>query len=119
MRDAGSCRIEINPVFCGEHLDLCILLQIFRRNVLNVVINREYRLRRIRDFRRANLFELGNHRAGVVMRHDMTRPNRNKIPRANHRGGRQSISVLCRDLFYKRKTHFDNGIQPVFVRPVL
>jgi len=27
--------------------------------------------------------------------------------------------VSRRDLFYKRKTHFDNGIRPVFVRPVL
>ena len=105
MRNASPCRIEINPVFSGKSLDFCILLQIFRRDVLNVVINREYRLRRIRDFRRANLLELGNHRAGVVMRHDMTRPNGHKIPRANHRAGCQSISVSRRYLFCKRKTH--------------
>ena len=102
MRNAGSCRIEINPVFSGERFDLCILFKIFRRYVLNVVINREDRLRRISNFRRANLLELGNYRAGVVVCHDMTRPNGNKIPSANYRAGRESVSVSRRDLFYKR-----------------
>ena len=90
MRNAGAGRIKIDPVFSGERVDLRILPQIFRRHVLNIVIDREYRLRRISDFRRADLLELGNHRAGVVVRHHMTRPNRNEIPRANHRSGSQA-----------------------------
>ena len=103
MRNASPGRIEIDAMLFRERFDLCVLLQILRRDVLNVVINREYRLRRIRDLRRADLLELRNHRAGVVMRHDMARTNRNKIPGAHHRSRRQSISVSRRYLLNKRK----------------
>ena len=86
------------PCSLRERFDLRVLLQILRRDVLNVVIDREYRLRWIRDLRRADLLELRNHRAGVVMRHDMARPNRDKIARAHDRAGRKSIRVSRRNL---------------------
>jgi len=65
--------VKIDAVFASKLLDVCILLQILRRNVLNIVIDGEHRLRWIGDCRRADLFELGNYCAGVVVRHDMPR----------------------------------------------
>ena len=73
------------PCSLGERFDLRVLLQILRRDILNVVIDGEYRLRWIRDLRRADLLKLWNHRAGVVMRHHMARPNRDEIARAHDR----------------------------------
>src|SRR5204862_4110309 len=65
----------------------------------------ENRLRRIGNRSRADLFELGNYRAGVVVRHDMTRTNRNEIAGMNCRAGRKSIRVTRGNLFDERKTH--------------
>ena len=74
-------------------------------SVLDVVIDREDRLRRIRDRGCADLLELRNHRAGVVMRHHVARTNRDEIAAANHRSRRQSIRVPRRNLLNKRQTH--------------
>ncbi len=75
VRNSGAGRIKIDPVLARERFDLGVLLQILRRGVLNVVVDREHRLRRIGNLRRADLLELWNHRAGVVMRHHMARPD--------------------------------------------
>ena len=92
-------------MLASECLDFGVLLQILRRNVLNVVIDRENRLRRIGNRSRADLFELGNYRAGVVVRHDMTRTNRNEIAGMNCRAGRKSIRVTRGNLFDESQTH--------------
>src|SRR5207247_4195069 len=63
MRNARAWRIKINAVFTSECLDLRVFGQIFRRSVLDVVIDGEDRLRRICDRRRADLLELWNYRA--------------------------------------------------------
>ena len=91
-------RIKIDAVLVGERFDLRVLGQVFRRSVLDVVIDRKDWLRRIRDGGRADLLELWNHSARVVMRHHVARTNRDEIAAANHRPGRQSISVSCRNL---------------------
>jgi hypothetical protein len=62
------------------------------------MIDREDRLRWIRDLRRPDLLKLWNHRAGIVMRHDMARPNRDKIAGPHDRSGRESICVSRRNL---------------------
>jgi hypothetical protein len=93
------------PCSLGERFDLRVLLQILRRDVLNVMIDGEYRLRWIRDLRRTDLLKLWNHRAGVVVRHHMARPNRDEIARAHDRTGSQSVSVSRRNLFNQRETH--------------
>jgi len=73
MRNAGARRVKIDPVLLGERFDLRVLLQILRRDILNVMIDGEDRLRWIRNLCRADLLKLWDHRAGVVMRHDMAR----------------------------------------------
>src|SRR5437868_5456002 len=98
MRNPGASRVKVDSVFLGESFDLRVLLQILRRNVLNVMIDGEYRLRWICDFRRADLLKLWNYRPGVVMRHHMTRPNRDEIARPHHRAGSESIRVSRRNL---------------------
>ena len=92
-------------MLASERFDPGVLLQILRRNILNVVIDGEHRLRRIRNRSRADLFELGNHSAGVVVRHDMTRANRNEIAGADHRSRSQSVSVTRSNLLNERETH--------------
>ena len=98
-------RIKIDAVFFRERFDLGVFLQIFWRNVLDVMIDGEHRLRRIRDRRRADLLELWNHRAGVVMRHDMARTNRNEISSAHHCSGGESISVTRGNFLDEREAH--------------
>src|SRR5207248_5505778 len=98
MRNAGAWRVKIDSVFTRERFNLGVLLQILGRDILNVVIDGEYRLRWVRDRRRADLLELWDHRAGVVMRHHMTRANRNKIAGVHHRIRSESISVPCGNL---------------------
>src|SRR6266508_1834162 len=95
----------VDAVFAGERFDLGVLLQILRRDILNVVIDGEHGLRRIGDRGRADLLELWNHRAGVVMCHHMARANRNKISSRHDRARSQSISVACRNLFNEREAH--------------
>src|SRR5437667_11175827 len=105
MRDAGACRVKIDVVLARELLDVRVLLQILWRNILNVVVDGEHRLRRIGDRRRADLLELWDHRTGVVMRHDMARTNRNEIATTDHRAGSESISVALSDFFEWREAH--------------
>src|SRR6266404_2399281 len=107
MRNAGARRVKINAVLAGERLNLGVLLQILRRDVLNVVIDRENRLRRIGDFRRADLFEFWNDRAGVVMRHHMARTNRNEIARAYYSARSKSIRMTRGNLLDQRETHIN------------
>ena len=59
-------------------------------------------LRRIGNSRRADLFEFRDHGAGVVMRHDMARTNRNEISGPHHGSRGKSISVPCSNLFDER-----------------
>src|ERR1700730_13907532 len=82
MRDPGAGRIKIDAM-----------------------VDREHGLLRIRDLRRADLFEFRDYRAGVVVRHYVTRPNRNKIPRANNCAFRKSIRVTRGNFFHQRQSH--------------
>jgi hypothetical protein len=59
MRNARAWRIKINAVLASECLDLCVLRQIFRRSVLDVMIDGKDRLRRVGDSRCPDLLELG------------------------------------------------------------
>src|SRR5437868_10193106 len=102
MRNASARGVKIDAMLAGECFDLRVLLEVLRRDILNVVINGEYRLRRIRDGRSADLFELWNYCAGVVMGHDMARPNRNKIARAHDRARSKSIRMTCGNLLNQR-----------------
>jgi hypothetical protein len=43
VRNAGARRVKVDAVFAGERFDFGVLLQILRRNVLNIVIDGEYR----------------------------------------------------------------------------
>ena len=107
MGNAGAGRVKVDAVLVGELLDPGVLRQIFRRDILNVVIDGEHRLCGIRDRRRADLLELWDHRAGVVMRHHMTRMNRNKIAGAHHGSRSESISVASGNLFNEREAHIN------------
>src|SRR5438067_77640 len=105
MRNAGAWRIKINAVFTSERLDLRVFRQIFRRSILDVVIDGEDRLRRIGDRRRPDLLELWNHRAGVIMGHHVARANRDEIATANQRARSKSISVASSNLLNQRQAH--------------
>ena len=105
MRNARARRVIIDPLLAGKRFDFGVLLQILRCRVLNVVIDRENRLPRIRDRRRADLLELRHDRGGVVVRHDMARPNRNEISRAHHGSRREPIGMSRRNFFDERKAH--------------
>src|SRR6266496_1385583 len=105
MRNASARVIKIDPVLSGECLDLRVLLEIFRRDILNVVIDGENRLGRVSDLRRANLVELRDYGAGVVVGHHMARTNRNKIATANHLARSESIRVACSDFLNEREAH--------------
>ena len=101
MRNAGARRVKIDAVLIRERFDLRVLRQIFRRSVLDVVIDREDRLCRICNRGCADLLEFRNHRAGVVVRHHMARANRNEIAAAHDGARRESIRVTRRNLFNK------------------
>ena len=105
MRNTSAGWIEIDPVFRGESFDLCVFRQIFRRRILDVVIDGEHRLRRIGDGGCPNLLEFRNHRAGVVMRHHVARANRNEIAAAHLCSGSKSIRMTRRNLLDKCKSH--------------
>src|SRR5215510_3023649 len=105
MGNSGSRGVEIDVVLVRERLDLRILRQIFGRSILDVVIDREDWLCWIGNRRRADLLELWNHRACVVMRHHVARANRNEIAAAQYRARRKSIRMSRRNLLNKRKAH--------------
>src|ERR1700682_4106782 len=105
MRNAGTRRVKVDPVLGGERFDLGVLLQVLWGNVLDVVIDREHRLRRIGDRRGADLLEFWNHRAGVVMRQHMARTNRNKISGAHYGARSESVSMTCGNFFDERQIH--------------
>jgi len=44
VRNTCARRVEIDAVLARERFDLCVFRQIFRRRILDVVIDREYRL---------------------------------------------------------------------------
>ncbi len=108
MRNAGAGRVKIHALFASERFDFGVLLQILRRDVLNVVIDRENRLRGVRNRRRPDLLELWHHRGGVVMRHDMTRPNRNEISGVHLRADRDSIRMPRCNFFDEGETHMNS-----------
>src|SRR5205085_7628419 len=91
----------------GERFDLGIFLQILGRDVLNVVIDCENRLCRIRDSGGADLLELWNHGAGVVMGHDVARTNGNKITCAHHGSRSEAISVSCGNFLDECEIHIN------------
>src|SRR5207249_7487678 len=116
VRDTGARRIKIDAVLAREHFDLCVFLQVLRRRVLDIVIDGEDWLRRVGDRSRADLLELRDHRAGVVVGHHMTRTNRNEIATAHHRAGSESVSVARRNFLNKRQAHINCPIKyPVAV----
>src|SRR5437868_15067406 len=98
MGDASARRVKIDPMFPGEGIDFGVLLQILRRDILNIMIDGEDRLRWIRDLRRADLPKLWNNRAGVIMRHHMTRPNRHEFACVADFARRKSIGLYRRNL---------------------
>ena len=110
MRDAGARRVKINTMFAGESLDLRVLGQIFRRSILDVMIDGEHRLGRIGDHSSADLLKLRDHRAGVIVGHHMTWTNRDEIATANRRARRESISMARRNLLNQRQTHISSGL---------
>src|SRR5205823_11332603 len=114
MRNAGARRIKIDAVLAGKRFNLGVLLQILRRDILNVVIDGEYRLRWVRDRGRADLLELWDHRAGVVMRHHMTRANRNKIACPHHRIRSEPISMPCGNFLDECEAHISYPISISF-----
>ena len=58
---------------------LAYLAEVLRRGVLNVVIDGEHRLARIVNRRRADLLELRDDRAGVVVRHHVLGADRDEV----------------------------------------
>src|SRR5437868_15354766 len=102
MRNASARGVKIDAMLAGECFDLRVLLEVLRRDILNVVINGEHRLRRIRYGRGADLLELRNHSAGIVMRHDVAWPNRNKISCARGRARSKYVSVSCGNFLDER-----------------
>src|SRR2546427_3664153 len=59
MRNACARRVKIDVVVAGERFDPCVLRQIFRRSILDVVIDGEHWLRRISNAGCTDLFEFG------------------------------------------------------------
>ena len=110
MGNASSRWVEINAVLARERFDLRVFRQIFRRSILNVVVDGEHRLRRIGDRRRADLLELRDHRAGVVVRHHMTRTNRNEVAAAHLCARSKSVRMTPRNLLNKCKSHITLGL---------
>src|SRR5450432_3401142 len=105
MRNAGAGRVIIDPVFACERLNLGVLLEVLRRDILNVVIDGEDRLRRIGNRGGSDLLELWNHGAGVVMRHHMARPNRDEISRAHDCTRSEPIRMPCGNFLDEREAH--------------
>src|SRR2546430_16167646 len=116
VRDTGARRIKIDAVLASELLDGGVFLQVFWRDVLNIMIDGEHWLRRICDRRRSNLLELRDHRAGVVVRHHMARPNGDEIAAAHTFTNSESIRMPRRNFLNKRQAHINCPIKyPVAV----
>ena len=81
MADTGSRTIEVDTMLIGEGFDLGVLPKIFRRVILNVMINGVDRLPGIMDFRCTNRLELAHDRRRIVMRHDVLGPDPYEIAR--------------------------------------
>ncbi len=80
------------------------------------MIDGEHWLPWIGDRRRSNLLELWDHRPGVVMRHHVTRANRDEVAATNHCTGSESVSVARGDFFNQRQAHMNCPIKyPVAV----
>src|SRR5882724_579710 len=105
VRDAGPGRVKIDAVLAGERFDLGVLLQILRCDILNVVIDSEHWLPWIADRCRADLLELWDHRAGIVMRHHMARADRDEVATPHLCSGRKSIRMTRRNLLDKGEAH--------------
>jgi hypothetical protein len=105
MRDARARGIKVDAMLFRERVDLRVLAEVLRRDVLDVVIDREHGLTRVVDAGRADLFELGDDRARVVVRHHVLRPDRHEVARAHELAGREAHRVARRDLFDKRLSH--------------
>src|SRR5205085_10061205 len=105
MRNAGAGRVKIDPVLMRERFNLRVFLQILGRDILHVVIDGEDRLRWICDLHRADLLKLWNNRAGVVMRHHMTRAYCNEVSGTYDRPRRELIGVACRNSLTERHAH--------------
>ena len=98
-------RIKIHPLLAREMIDLCILANILRRKILNIMIDRENRLPRIEYLRRADLLELRNDCPGVVVRHHMLGPNRDEIAAAHDLPGTETDGVARGDFFDESLAH--------------
>ena len=108
MADAAPCRIKVDPVLLGKRFDLAVLGEIIRRRILNVVIQCEHRLARIGNLLRADALELGNDRAGVVMRHHVRGTDREIIPRPHNVSAFQINGKLLSNLFNEVLRHEDS-----------
>ena len=106
VRNAGARRIKIDAVLVRERFDLRVLRQILRRSVLDVVIDREDRLRRIRDRGCADLLELSESPRPCchASSHGADESRRNLRLRTTV-PARQSIRVPRRNFLNKRQTH--------------
>ena len=69
MADASAWRVVIHTVLACKGLNLGVFAEVFWSDILNVVIDRKDGLRWISDFRRADLLELWNDCACVVVSH--------------------------------------------------
>ena len=69
MADASAWRVVIHTVFACKGLNLSVFAEVFWSDILNVVIDRKDGLRWISDFRRADLLELWNDCASVIVSH--------------------------------------------------
>jgi hypothetical protein len=79
VADPGAGRVEVHALLPREALDGAILGEIALRTILDVVIEREDGLSRIRDARCPNRPELVQRRGGIVVRQHMARPDGDEI----------------------------------------
>ncbi len=79
--NAGAGGMKDDPLVAGEGLDHGVLVEVGFGPILNVVVEGEDRLRRISHVLRTDGSELGKHRAGVVVGHDVRRAHRHHVTR--------------------------------------
>ena len=104
MADAGARGIKVHAVVVRELLDLGVLAEVLRGDVLDVVVDRKDRLMRIGDLRVLargfeNLPVLRNHRACVVMGHDMLGTDGDESAAADDGAGWESDGVEGGEFF--------------------
>ena len=104
VTNSRSGRIESDSVCCRELLDPCVFVEVRVRPVLDVVIQHEHGLVRIRDGCRADGRELLHDRGGVVVRQHMARSDGYDIPRPEG-PGRPLHQVTLSDALDHRLTH--------------